>query len=69
MPWITVVTGQEPQGELKEVYWKIRQQRKGDRINQERHSAKVGPPITPPALRSLAEARGVAMPDHHWGVR
>ena len=53
MPWINVIREQDAQGELKEVYKKLRKQRAGERINQERNSAASGPPVTPPALHSL----------------
>ena len=52
MPWITVIKEQDAQGELKEVYKKLRKQRASERINQERNNASV-PPVTPPALHSL----------------
>ena len=51
MPWITVIKERDAQGELKEVYEKLRIQRKGRRISQER--ATSGPPSTPPALHRL----------------
>ncbi len=53
MPWITVIKERDAQGELKEVYEKLRIQRAGERINQERNSSTSGPPVTPPALHSL----------------
>lgn len=53
MPWITVIQEQDAQGDLKEVYKKLRNQRANERINQERNKASGGPPITPPALHSL----------------
>jgi hypothetical protein len=34
MPWIKIIPEHEAEGELKEVYKKIREQRKGERINQ-----------------------------------
>jgi hypothetical protein len=52
MPWIDVIREQDAQGELKEVYKKLREQRAGERINQDRNNAASGPPITPPTLHS-----------------
>ena len=53
MPWIDVIREQDAEGELKEVYKKLREQRVGERINQDRNNAASGPPITPPTLHSL----------------
>jgi len=53
MPWIKVIKEDEPEGELKEVYRKIREQRQGEKINQERDRGAGGPPISPPMLHSL----------------
>jgi hypothetical protein len=53
MPWIDVIREQDAQGELKEVYKKLREQRAGEKINQDRNSSASGPPITPPTLHSL----------------
>ena len=53
MPWINVIKEQNADGELKDVYKKLRDQRAGEAINQERNNASSGPPITPPALHSL----------------
>jgi len=53
MPWIDVIKEQDADGELKDVYKKLRDQRGGEAINQERNNASSGPPITPPALHSL----------------
>jgi hypothetical protein len=53
MPWIKVIPEQEADGELKEVYRKIRKQRQGEKINQERDVSPDGPPISPPMLHSL----------------
>ena len=53
MPWIKVVPEDEAEGELKEVYGKLREQRKGDKIFQERQRDPGGPPISPPMLHSL----------------
>ena len=53
MPWINVIKEQDADGELKDVYKKLRDQRAGEAINQERNNASSGPPITPPALNSL----------------
>ena len=41
------------QGELKEVYDKIRVQRAGEDINRDREAGADGPPVSPPALHSL----------------
>ena len=40
MPWIDVIREQDAQGELKEVYKKLREQRAGERINQDRNNAE-----------------------------
>ncbi len=53
MPWIDVIREQDAEGELKEVYKKLREQRAGEKINQDRNSAVSGPPIIPPTLHSL----------------
>jgi hypothetical protein len=53
MPWIKVIKEDEAEGELKEVYRKIREQRRGEKINQEREQSSSGPPISPPMLHSL----------------
>ena len=53
MPWIDVIKEDSAQGELKEVYQKLREQRAGETINQARNNSASGPPITPPALHSL----------------
>lgn len=53
MPWIKVITEQEAHGELREVYRKLREQRKGEKIVQERSTAPGDPPISPPMLHSL----------------
>ena len=53
MPWIKVIREQDAEGELKEVYEKLGEQRAGERINQDRNNAASGPPITPPTLHSL----------------
>jgi hypothetical protein len=53
MPWIKVITEQDAEGELAEVYRKLRAQRQGERIIREREGAGAGPPISPPMLHSL----------------
>jgi hypothetical protein len=54
MPWIKIILEHEAHGELKEVYQKIRAQRQGEKINQDRDtSAGGGPPVSPPMLHSL----------------
>ena len=53
MPWINVIKEEDAQGELKEVYKKLGNQRASERINQERNNAPGGSPITPPALHSI----------------
>ena len=53
MPWIKVVPENEAKGELKEVYKKLREQRKGERLVQERNRDAGGPPVSPPMLHSL----------------
>jgi hypothetical protein len=53
MPWIKIIPEHEAEGELKEVYEKIREQRRGEKINQDRDASASGPPISPPMLHSL----------------
>jgi len=53
MPWIKVIKEDEAEGELKEAYRKIREQRQGEKINQERDPDAGDPPISPPMLHSL----------------
>jgi hypothetical protein len=53
MPWIKVIPESEAGGELKEVYRKIKEQRKGEKIIRQRESDAAGPPISPPMLHSL----------------
>ena len=53
VPWIKVIKEDEAEGELKEVYRKIREQRQGEKMNQERDIDAGGPPISPPMLHSL----------------
>ena len=53
MPWIKVIREHEAEGDLKEVYGKIGEQRAGERLNQERSKATGGSPLFPPALHSL----------------
>ena len=53
MPWIKVIPERESEGELKEVYAKIRAQRQGEAINRDRDAGSGGPPISPPMLHSL----------------
>jgi hypothetical protein len=53
MPWIKVIPDNEAEGELKEVYKKLHEQRKGEKIIQERNTDAGGPPISPPMLHSL----------------
>ena len=53
MPWIKVIPESEAQGELKEVYRKLHEQRKGEKIIQERSRDVGGRPISPPMLHSL----------------
>jgi Carboxymuconolactone decarboxylase family len=53
MPWIKIIPEHEAQGELKEVYAKIREQRQGEKINRDRDASAGGPPISPPMLHSL----------------
>ncbi len=53
MPWIKIVPEKEADGELKEVYRKIREQRRGEQINRDRDASADGPPISPPMLHSL----------------
>ena len=53
MPWIKIITELEAEGELKDVYRKIREQRGGEKINREREVSAGGPPVSPPMLHSL----------------
>ena len=53
MPWIKIVPESEAQGELKEVYRKIKEQRQGEAINRERDADAAAPPVSPPMLHSL----------------
>ena len=53
MPWIEIIPEEKAEGELKEVYRKIREQRQGEKINRDRDAAAGGPPISPPMLHSL----------------
>jgi Carboxymuconolactone decarboxylase family len=53
MPWIKIIQEQEAEGELKEVYRKIREQREGEKINRDRDASTAGPSISPPMLHSL----------------
>ena len=54
MPWIKVVRDHEAEGELKEVYAKIKKQRAGERLVRERTIFTGGSPISPPVLHSLS---------------
>ena len=53
MPWIKVIPESEAGDELKAVYRKIREQRRGEKINQDREASAGGPPVSPPMLHSL----------------
>lgn len=53
MPWIKVIPDNEAEGELKEVYKRLHEQRKDEKIIQERNTDAGGPPISPPMLHSL----------------
>ena len=53
MPWIKIIAEHEAEGELQEVYKKIRKQRTGEKIHQDRYASPGGPPISPPMLHSL----------------
>lgn len=53
MPWIKVIPEHEADGELKEVYRKLREQRQNEKINRDRESSPSGPPVSPPMLHSL----------------
>ena len=53
MPWIKVIPEYEARHELKEVYQKIREQRRGEKINQDRDAGPGAPPVTPSMLHSL----------------
>jgi hypothetical protein len=53
MPWIKIVAENEAEGELKEVYRKIREQRAGEKINRDRDASVAGAPVSPPMLHSL----------------
>ena len=53
MPWIKVIPEDKADGELTEVYKKLREQRKNEKLIQERDKGAGGPPISPPMLHSL----------------
>jgi hypothetical protein len=53
MPWINVIPEHEAGTELKKVYKQIREQRRGEKINQDRDGGPGGPPVTPSMLHSL----------------
>jgi hypothetical protein len=53
MPWIKIIPECDAQGELKEVYRRIKEQRQGEAINRERDADAGGPPVSPPMLHSL----------------
>lgn len=53
MPWIKIIPEDEAEGGLKEVYRMIREQRRGEKINQDRDASPGGRPISPPMLHSL----------------
>jgi hypothetical protein len=53
MPWIKIIPEHEAEGELKEVYGKIREQRRGEKINQDRDASPGGHLVSPPMLHSL----------------
>jgi len=53
MPWIKIIPEHEAEGEIKEVYTKIREQRQGEKINKDRDGGAGGPPVSPPMLHSL----------------
>jgi len=53
MPWIKIIKEEEAEGELKEVYRKLREQRAGEKIHQDRDATDGAPPISPPMLHSL----------------
>jgi hypothetical protein len=50
---IKTIPEHEAEGELKEVYRKIREQRHGEKINRDRAVSAGRPPISPPMLHSL----------------
>lgn len=53
MPWIKVIPEHEAQGELKEVYRKLKEQRRGEKLIQERDASASGAPArsAPPSSR------------------
>ena len=53
MPWIKVIPESEAGDELKAVYRKIREQRQGEKIYQDREASAGGSPVSPPMLHSL----------------
>ena len=53
MPWIKVIPEHEARGELKEVYRKLKEQRRGEKLIRERDASAAGPPVSPPMLHSL----------------
>ena len=52
MPWIKIIPEQDSEGELKQVYRKIREQRQSEKI-KDRDAGSGGPPVSPPMLHSL----------------
>jgi hypothetical protein len=53
MPWIKIIPEHEAEGELKDVYKKIREQRRGEKISQDRDASASGLFVSPPMLHSL----------------
>jgi len=53
VPWIKVIPERDAEGELKDVYAKIRAQRQGETINRDRDAGSGGSPVSPPMLHSL----------------
>ena len=53
MPWIKVIPEHQADGELTEVYRKIREQRRGEKINQDRDAAPSSSQVSPSMLHSL----------------
>lgn len=54
MPWIKVIPEHQADGELTEAYRKIREQRQGEKINQDRDASAGGPLVSPAMLHSLS---------------
>ena len=73
MPWIKVIPESEAQGELKEVYRKLHEQRKGEKILQERSRGCRRSPHQPahvaqPQSQGHVAHRRADVGNHAWRV-